>query len=132
MSEEIKPGRGGIRSGAGRPKGSATSRSRTQQERDTVAALRIEQLLDQAREGKVQLAPDRLKAIELRYARLRPMLSAIEQTTVDPRDKQDPAELEAKLRALFDARPELFSFLKTDAPAQQTPASALSAEHTTH
>lgn len=112
--EQIKKNpRGGFRAGAGRPKGSSAARSKTQQERDTLAALRIEQLLDDAREGKVQLAPDRLKAIELRYARLRPMLSAVEQTTVDERDKADPADLEAKLKALHDARPELFAFLKS-------------------
>lgn len=126
--QEIKPGRGGFRTGAGRPKGSKSSRSKTQQEKDTLAALRIEQLLDDAREGKIALDQSKLKAIEIRYSRLRPVLSAVEQTTVDPREQQDPAELESKLRALHDARPELFAFLQPkpaastqqEAPAQTT------------
>lgn len=118
---EIKKNqRGGFRPGAGRPKGSSAARSKTQQERDTLAALRIEQILDDAREGKVQLDASKLKAMELRYSRLRPMLSAVEQTINDPRDKQDPAELEAKLRALYDARPELFAFMQAKAPQQSS------------
>lgn len=121
-AQEIKPGRGGFRPGAGRPKGAKTSRSKTQQERDTLAALRIEQLLDEAREGKTTLTPDRLKAIELRYSRLRPMLSSVEQTVHDQRDTADPNELARRLASIFEAKPELFEqvqAIRAAASAQQ-------------
>lgn len=101
-------------------KGMKHARPRTVKDRDGYAASRIEQMLDDHREGKIKLDQTQLKAIEIRYARLRPVLSAVEQTITDPRDTQDPAELEAKLRALFDARPELFAFTQAKAP-QQTP-----------
>lgn len=104
-------------------KGMKHRRPRTAKDRDGYASARIEQLLDDAREGKIKLDAAQLKAMEIRYSRLRPMLSAVEQTIVDPREQQDPADLEAKLRALHDARPELFSFLqpKRDASTQQEP-----------
>lgn len=101
-------------------KGMKHARPRTGKDRDSYAASRIEQMLDDHREGKIKLDSGQLKAIEIRYSRLRPMLSAIEQTVIDPRDKQEPADLEAKMRALFDSNPELFAFLQANAP-QQTP-----------
>ena len=58
---------------------------------------------------------------------LKPALSAVEQTIVDERDTADAGELELKLRALYDARPELFAFLqRPPAPVAsvQTPAPA--------
>lgn len=140
QSQEIKSGRGGIRQGAGRPKGSTSSRSRTQQERDSLAAMRIEQILDQAREGKLQLSTDRLKAMELRYARLRPVLSAVEQTNIDPRDKKDPALLVQSLSAMFDQKPELWDQLlkirgaaaTNRSAADESTGSTAAAAHVTH
>lgn len=115
-------------------KGMKHSRPRTPKDRDGYAAARIEQLLDQAREGKLKLAPDQLKAIELRYSRLRPMLSAVEQTVTDQRDTADPAAVAARLAAMFDAKPELFEqvmSLRAAASTQQT-APQTAEPHVTH
>ena len=93
-------------------KGMKHRRPRNQKGRDVYAISRIEQILDQAREGELELSPAQLKAIEISYSRLKPTLAAIEQTVVDPRDKQDPDQLAAKLGALFAEKPELWEQVK--------------------
>lgn len=57
-----------------------------------------------------------------RYDKLRPTLSAIEQTVTDKRDNLDPGELEQRLKGLYEAHPELFAFIArpVDQPADQT------------
>jgi len=103
-------------------KGMKHRRPRTAKDRDIYAAARIEQILDAAREGELELTPARLKAIEIAYSRLKPTLAAIEQTNVDPRDKADPQQLAARLAALFTEKPQLFEqvvALKNAHAAQQ-------------
>lgn len=56
---------------------------------------------------------------------LKPQLSSVEQTIHDPKDTLDPVEIEAKLKALYDSRPELFAFLT---PGQPTTSSAVPGE----
>lgn len=114
-------------------KGMKHRRARTPKDRDGYAAARIEQLLDDIREGKTKADASQLKAMELRYSRLRPMLSAVEQTVTDARDTADPAEIEAKLRALYDAKPELFAFIQPKAAQQvEQKSSAPGEQRVTH
>jgi len=89
-------------------KGMKHKRPRTKKERNTYAAIRIEEILDQAREGEIELTPARLKAIEIAYSRLKPTLAAVEQTIVDPRDQVDPNEIAGRLAALFAEKPQLW------------------------
>ncbi len=105
--------RGGFRAGAGRPKGAPNSRPRAKKHSDAIEASKIERILAEHYDGDKELSPTQLKAIEIRYARLKPTLSSVEQTVTDERDTVDPVELEAKLKALHDARPELFAFLNS-------------------
>lgn len=104
-------------------KGMKHRRPRSMKERNVYAAARIEQILDAAREGEIELTPARLKAIEIAYSRLKPTLAAVEQTIVDPRDTADPAQLAARLAALFAEKPALFEqvmALKNAHAAQQS------------
>jgi chemotaxis protein histidine kinase CheA len=114
-------------------KGMKHKRPRNAKERAVYATARIEQLLDQAREGEIELTPQRLKAIELAYSRLKPTLAAIEQTVVDPRDKTDPAELATRLAAMFDSKPELLDkVLAIRSAAAQKNDQQQSHEHVSH
>ena len=63
-------------------KGMKHRRPRTQVERDAYALARIEELLDQAIEGKTieKWNPVRMRAIEIRYNKLRASLSSQELT----------------------------------------------------
>lgn len=85
--------------------GRRLSRYETEEQRrkrDLTALTRIEKLLDGevlnctscGKEIRKQdLTPISLRAIELRYARLRPLLSAVEQTTLVEVESLDPVEL---------------------------------------
>jgi hypothetical protein len=69
---------------------------------------RIENRLQDHFDGKKRLTPTQLKAGELLYARLRPVLSAVEQTVTDARDTLSEDQLLAQLCALFAAKPDLY------------------------
>ncbi len=60
--------------------GAKQARPKTQRERDQFALTKIEELLDSAVQGRAikKWTPQRLRAIEIRYSRLRPQLSAVE------------------------------------------------------
>jgi hypothetical protein len=127
MSEEQpeikKERRGGFRPGAGRPKGRRNARPRAPAHSDAIECSKIERLLSDHYSGIAELSPTQLKAIEIRYSRLRPTLASIEQTFNDPRDQADASQIAAKLAALFNEKPELFEqviALKNAAAAQQT------------
>lgn len=107
-AQEIKTERrGGFRAGAGRPKGARNSRPRSKTHSDSIESSKIEKLLAAHYSGEQELSPTQLKAIEIRYSRLKPTLAAIEQTFVDERDAVAPEELRTRLAARFDAKPEL-------------------------
>lgn len=63
-------------------KGMKQARPRTQEERDRYALARIEELLDKAIEGNdiKKWSPVRMRAIEIRYNKLRATLSSQELT----------------------------------------------------
>lgn len=104
----------------------------TQEERDRISLGCIESYIDSKLAEHVKcpscrkqfdikdLSSGTARLLISRYDKLRPSLSATEVTHVDRRDTTDPAELQAKLRAMYDSNPELFAFLQANAP-QQTP-----------
>jgi hypothetical protein len=95
----------------GRPKGALNKRTRAAlsavaegklgagAEKTLCDLLRLAQ--DQSAEISV-----RMRAAEILLPYCKPRLAAIEQTTIEPRDQLDPAEVEAKLVAQFSARTE--------------------------
>ncbi len=89
-------------------KGMRQSRARTDADRDTVALARIEQLLDEVATGTRRINEQRLSALKIRYDKLRPALSSIEQIVHDARDQASEETLAGELVALFDAKPELW------------------------
>jgi len=114
-------------------KGMKHSKPRPKKQRDEYALARIEELLAKHMDGEIELSPTQLKAIEIRYARLRPTLASIESTVHDERDRKDPAELATRLAAMFDAKPELLDqVLAIRAAAAQKNEQQQSQEHVSH
>lgn len=89
-------------------KGMKHRKPRPKKQRDEYAVARIEELLTKHMDGEIELSATQLKAMEIRYSRLRPTLSAVESTVHDTRDAADPAALAARLAALFHEKPALF------------------------
>ena len=91
----------------------------TQLERDRIAVGRIEQLLDAQMGNNVicpkcgighkikELSQATLIAMRIRYDKLRPALSAVEQTNIDPEQTLTEQQLMDRLIALIDAHPDL-------------------------
>ena len=91
----------------------------TQLERDRIAVGRIEQLLDAQMGNDVicpkcgighkikELSQATLIAMRIRYDKLRPALSAVEQTNIDPEQTLTEQQLMDRLVALIDAHPDL-------------------------
>ena len=93
------------------------SAGKTQQERDRIALGRIESYLDsmigdhfqcpscKERAAIKDVNPIVIQAMKLRYDKLRPALSSVEQTTIDV----TPAEtdLAATIRSVLQSNPEL-------------------------
>lgn len=92
-------------------KGATQARPRTAAERDIYALSRIEQFLDSIQQGKNKrpVDPIRLKAAEIRYNKLRPALSAVEQTNHEVSRSQD--DIVNEIKALLMAKPELLATL---------------------
>lgn len=113
-------------------KGMKHRRPRQQGHKDAIAASRIEQILDdqydpekRGKEGH-KLSQAALKALEIRYSRLRPTLAAVEQTHVDERDKSDPTVVMTSLVSRLMQKPELVTKILAETPAlQETFRSAL-------
>lgn len=92
---------------------------KTQAERDAISLGRIESFLDQLAEGKMQcptcqkdfdindVNPVVIQAIKIRYDKLRPSLSAVEQTNIEPDQKLSESDLLAKMGELIAAHPDL-------------------------
>lgn len=104
----------------------AARKTKIKHDEKTKEKIRATQLVNflssaalRAKKGK-PVDANRIAAAKAVLPFLRPALQSVEQTIVDERDKQDPAELEAKLRALYDARPELFAFMQAKAPQQSS------------
>lgn len=88
---------------------------KTQAERDRIALGRIESFMDTVASGQLvcpscnkefpakEISPVVATLIRARYDKLRPSLSAVEQTITDDRDKQSEQEVMDKLRDLVKA-----------------------------
>lgn len=102
-------------------KGMKQSRPTTQVERDKIALARIENWMDEIQEGHVtcvkcrkqfeakELQPSAVALIKARYDKLRPSLSAVEQTTIEV--SRSAEEIVNEIRALVAAKPELVASL---------------------
>lgn len=88
--------------------GMVRSRPTSDAHKDAILRSKIENRLQNHFDGKKRLSPSQLKAGEILYARLRPVLSAVEQTVTDVRDSLTEDQLLAQLCAIFAAKPELY------------------------
>jgi len=89
-------------------KGQKWSRPMTQHQRDSIALTKIEKFLDKQIDGELKdWTPTRLKALEIRYNKLRPHLSAADINAKAPQPMQSEEELVAKLGELLHKYPEL-------------------------
>ena len=132
--EEIKnKPRGGYRPGAGRPKGSGKG---TKLGRDAYWAQRVGEIkkrLSDAALGKCEMQPSQVKAAEVILDRHEPKLSSIEHSEANPRDAADPAQLVARLAALFTEKPQLLEQIRElMAGASPQTASSEPAPQVTH
>lgn len=104
----------------------------TQLERDRIAVGVIESLLDAqmghevecptCKKGHVikELSQATLTAMRIRYDKLRPALSAVEQTNIDPEESLTEQQLMDRLLALIDAHPDLVQRALAARARQQT------------
>lgn len=72
----------------------------------------IKYLLDLSNDPSADHAT-RIQAANAALQYVKPKLAAIEQTTIDERDKADPAEIEAKLVAMLTEKPEMLERIVT-------------------
>lgn len=113
----------------------------TQEERDRIALGVIEAYMDAVTSGTMycptchkahpfkEITPAAATLLRARYDKLRPTLSAVEQSVTDHRDKLNPAELETRLKAMYEANPELFSFISQ--PSQPVCAAPIATDTST-
>ena len=110
-------------------------REKLEKWRERYKAHGIIQTLHDHGQGKVDLSPTQIKALEIVLDRLEPRLSAVEQTTVDPGRSEadimqelrlaidaDPS-FKTQLQALIDGRPVEVSTNKADTPNPGQPDS---------
>lgn len=105
-------------------KGMKHRRARPKKASDHQVLASIENRLRDHALGENEMSPTQVMAARAVYDKLRPTLSAIESTQLDPRDKADPQQLAARLAAMFAEKPALFEqvlALRSAASAQQAP-----------
>ena len=105
-------------------KGQKWSKGMTKHQRDEIALTKIENFMD-AQMDKVLACPycgkdyENVKVIEpaqaalirARYDKLRPTLSAVEQTNINESDQMSEADLMAKLKTFVQQHPDLIRSL---------------------
>lgn len=80
--------------------------------KDKIQASQLVNLLqDYALRKRKKIDPGRIKAAEILLARTIPVLSSVEQTLTDHRDKLSEEQILAELQGLFLAKPELLDRL---------------------
>ena len=94
-------------------KGQTWSKPMTQQQRDSISLTKIEQFLDNQIDDE-NPSIDKLQAIKIRYDKLRPSLSAVEQTNVNENDSLTEDQIIVKLQQVIAANPALVSKLLAD------------------
>lgn len=83
----------------------------SQSHRDAEALVRCEELLDKQALGKKRLSNATLTAIKIRYDKLRPALSSVEQTVHQDGDELTKEQIMAKFQQLIDAYPDFLQEL---------------------
>lgn len=98
--------------------GQKWSKPMTQHQRDSIALTKIEQFLDKQIDGELSdWSPTRLKALEIRYNKLRPALSSADITAHSSPQIESEEALLAQLQALIAKYPHLISQLQQPRPA---------------
>lgn len=87
--------------------GATWDKPMTREQRDSIALTKIEKHLDSQVDGKKRLSSATLAAIKIRYDKLRPALSSIEQTTHNADDLLTEDQILAKFQALIQAFPDV-------------------------
>ena len=93
-------------------KGMKHRRARARKHSDALVMSRIENQLIAHALGECDMSQTEVQAAKAVYDKLRPSLSAIDQNITDARDAADPAQLSARLAALFTEKPQLFEQIK--------------------
>lgn len=103
----------------------------TQAERDKIALGRIEAYMDSVVSGQQvcpscnkefpfkDMSPAAAQLLRSRYDKLRPSLSAVEQTFVDERDRESDQQVMDKLRSLVVANAPALRLLLAESDAKQ-------------
>ncbi|SRR5581483_1596316 len=106
-----------------RPKGALNKRTRAalsaaaEGKLGAGAEKALMDLLKIAQDPEKDLAV-RMRAAEILLPYCKPRLAAIEQTTIEPRDQMDPAQLMAKLVTTFAEKPDFLERIVVDAVAK--------------
>lgn len=100
-----------------------SSAPQTNAQRDAATLARLESWIDEILDGHVtctkceskfpakELQPSAVALLKARYDKLRPSLSAVEQTNVNPDDKLDDSALLDRFKALIAANPDLLQIV---------------------
>ena len=86
------------------------ARIRAEHQESVVSKIQTSQLVNRLQnhiDGKIELQPTQIKAIEMLLARTMPTLSAVEQTTIEPDQKLSEVDILGKITALLAAHPDL-------------------------
>ena len=83
----------------------------SQAQRDSIALSRCEDLLDKQALGKKRLSNATLAAIRIRYDKLRPALSSVEQTVHNADDLLTQDQIDERFQQLIDANPGMLQRL---------------------
>lgn len=86
------------------------TRIRQEHQESVIQKIRTSQLVNRLQnhiDGKIELQPTQIKAIEMLLARTMPTLSAVEQTNIEPDQKLSESDLLAKMGELIAAHPDL-------------------------
>ena len=87
--------------------GATWERPMSREQRDNLALTNIEMLLDKQIAGKKKVSPARLMAARIRYDKLRPALSAIDQTVHNADDVLTEEQILLKFQNLIALYPDL-------------------------
>lgn len=112
-------------------RGSQARAVQSRAEKDAVALGKLEAWIDEILDGHVtctkcrkdfeakELQPSAVALLKARYDKLRPSLSAVEQTTIEPAQQLTEDQIFAKIQALIAASPEMQARLlaSVDKPA---------------
>lgn len=104
-------------------RGSQARAVQSRAEKDAIALGKLEAWIDQILDGHVtctkcrkefeakELQPSAVALLKARYDKLRPSLSAVEQTTIEPAHQMTVEDIVAKFQALIKEVPEMRAML---------------------